>query len=657
MKKIVIILSLISALMFSCADENELLVNPPPRFETVNVRFLNFSGDGQPRTMVMENQTEILNIEDGKASKFFRPPADSVYIEIRKNTISEFRTQARVRFGRNINYTYVALPSALGNPEQNAVDTIISFGTSLSISQNPNESFLKMLNANPDSTVTYSLALGCPNGLRLASNLDYRRVSPTAVVRSGDVPLSVIKMRGSEDSLVGLYSFNFAQRGQYTIIIRPNNFGGEDVFLLDELNSSDNVITKPEEIVNRTATLRTINLSSVPIEIDKIPGETITDGLVPFYIEQDKQISACTSIEKDTLAILSNGNLSSQLVASFGVLEKYSVVVFDSANSKASKSILIEPVRLNETLGNRAIIRVINADYTQIGISVSIGAREITDAKGEDVVRGFRAGDALASRMEFATLSGVTLIEPGTLPVAVFTSTEPAKLISASLFDVQAEKSYLLVIYPDLHNRQKVALIEENDASKPITPLNPGVFTQVIHTTAGKNFISISYPKLFSNAKLNYAGSFATVLPEGQSVITIDGINHTISATSNDRIMLFSGGTIDEQEIFDITEPPIYGAHNHYVRRYINASKEVPDINVNLKENFLLMSNVLYKTRSNFERIYQEKKFSLNFYNALTNKHLLRVDDLFLTYDKTFSIIFTGHSRYGGYSVIIQQEY
>ncbi len=657
MKKIFVLLSIFAGLFISCADENELLVNPPPRFETVNVRFLNFSGDGLPRTLVLEDKLEIKNIESGKASMFYRPPADSVFIEVRNNTTTEFRTQARVRFGRNINYTYVALPSAIGNPEQQAVDTIISFGTSLSISQNPNEAFLKMLNANPDSTVTYTLALGCPNGLVLSSYLPYRRVSLSSVVRSGEVPLSIIKMRGTEDSLVGLYSFNFAQRGQYTIIIRPNQLGGEEVLILDELNQSAEVLSKPQVIDNRTATLRAINISSVPIEIDKIPGETITNGLVPYYIEQDKLITACSSIDKDTIAIMSNGNVSSMLDASFGVLEKYSVVVFDSENAKASNSILIEPVRLTEELGNRAIIRVINADYLQLGISVSLGAREIQGAKGDELERGFRAGDALASRMEFSTISGVTLIEPGRLPVAVFTSTEPAKLISASKFDVEAGKSYLLIVYTDINKQQKLAVVEESDDAMPIVPLQPGVFTQIIHTTAGKNFISLSFPKLFSNAKLNYAGSLATVLPIGESVITIDGIAHTINATANDRVMLFSAGTATEQEIFDITEPPLYAGSNHYVRRYINASKEVPNINVNINETLLVMPNVEYKTRSSFERIYQEKKFSLFFDDASINKNVLRVDDLFLTYDKTFTIIFTGHSRHGGYSVIIQQEY
>ncbi|HOK14956.1 MAG TPA: hypothetical protein PK007_08565, partial [Candidatus Kapabacteria bacterium] len=94
---------------------------------------------------------------------------------------------------------------------------------------------------------------------------------------------------------------------------------------------------------------------------------------------------------------------------------------------------------------------------------------------------------------------------------------------------------------------------------------------------------------------------------------------------------------------------------DHYVRRFVNVS-DVPKIDIKMGEDVLIYPGLAFAERTPIERIYKERKFSLTFINSETQKQIARIDDLFLTYNKTYTIIFAGNSK-KGYSVIIQQEY
>ncbi len=658
MKNKSIILLLLFTLLASCASENDSLVNPPPRFETVKVRFYNLAGDGAARTLVLESKTELQSIAVGSLSALAQPPADSVSLEIKNvsGTI-ELKSSQRFLFGRNITYTFVALPSPFGAQNGRAADTIIAFGTSYTLSQNRNEAYLKTLNANPDSTISYSVNLGCQNGITLTSSLYYRKFTIASIVHVGEVPISITKHRGGIDSLVGLFAFNFAEQGQYTIIIKSNNIGGEEILLLNDLDETTGALSYPTAIDERYSKIRTLNFSSAPVSIKKAPEEVIVDGTIPNFIESYKKISACNTIDKDTLFIESGGQRTASFTTSFEVLEKYSIAVFDSAGNKAAKAVVIPPARLAESLGERAVVRVLNGDYLRDGLTVSLGAREIPNAKGEDLERGFRSGETLASRIAFGKLSGYSLLNPGVLPIAVFTAAEPAKLVTAARVNIEQGKQYLIVVHTQPDGKERITIVEESAENQVLEPQPEGVFVQAVHGTAGKDFIKLEFPGLFSQAKLNYGGSLATILEAGTESVKIDGIAHSITATSEDRVILISTGTKEAQEIFDITSPPLFAESNYFVRRYINASKEINLLNAMINDSLVIMPNIQYKTRSSFEKIYREKKFSLFFQNSENGKNLTRIDDLFLTYGKTFSLIFIGDSRYAGYSLIVQQEY
>lgn len=75
-----------------------------------------------------------------------------------------------------------------------------------------------------------------------------------------------------------------------------------------------------------------------------------------------------------------------------------------------------------------------------------------------------------------------------------------------------------------------------------------------------------------------------------------------------------------------------------------------------MSDSSLVYPELHFGERSPIEKIYKERKFSLLFENAETKKVIARIDDLFFTYNKTYTLIFAGNSK-KGYSVIVQQEY
>lgn len=640
-------------LITACASENEYLVNPPARYETVKVRFLNLAQDGEQRTLVLEGKTEIANVPYSIISDFVQPPADSVLVEIQKQGVTELQLQQKVRFGRNMNYTFVALPTPDGAPNAKPVDTVVVVSTAVVVATSQNEAYLKLLNADPDTNVSYSLVLGCPSGLNLTGMVQYRRVSAHSIVRSGEIAVSIVRHSNHSSELVGLYDLNLENFGQYTLIVTKKGTS-EKVLLLDEKKGSAFALSEPQKITQREAHIKVVNFSSEAVSVEKAGSGSIGTTL-PMFADEVKSIEACGSTAKDTILASIGGNITAKQVITVDVLQKYTAFVFDSLQAKAKKLIIAEPIYLSEERKNRSTIRVINADYLQKGISVSAGAREITNATGEDLQRGFRSGDVFASSLEFGEISSYKFIEPGTLPIAVFTATQPAKLISTARLWIEPNKNYFLVVYSNEQSEQNLALIEDKFEAYPINKLSEGVFTQVVNANVDADFIQIAFPGLFSGAKLNYGGSLATILAEGNTDVSFSGAKYQINANKNDRIMLISAGSAVNPELIKFIEPPVYASNNYYIRRFVNVS-DVRKINIKTSDSLLVYPELQFGERTPIEKIYKERKFSLLFENAETNKIIARIDDLFFTYNKTYTLIFAG-SNQKGYTLIVQQEY
>lgn len=650
---------LITLLISGCASENQDLVNPPPKSLTVMVRFLNLAGDKQPRDIVLEGTQKFAGIPYAGASEAQHPVTDSVTVEvINPNTgESEYKSLRRSMFARNLTYTFAALPRPFSAGETRGVDTVIAFSSSNTIPQYSIEGYVKLLNAYPDSSVSFTLRLGCPNGGSIISNIPFGRISSMTGTRSGKFTVSLIKIQNGAETPIALYEINLQARSQSVFIVFEGSDGNLEFAQLDETAQSANPIIYPQKVNERITKIRTVNFSSEAVDIVKTPGAQISMGLIPLRADKYQSIEACKSEFKDTLEVYSGNILRSKIYSAFEVSENYSLFVFDSADAVARKSILAAPVRLEQARAGRAVVRVIHADFVREGVTVSIGARSSTDLEGLDTVTGFKSGDVLAADLSYGYLSKYTLVEPGTLPIAVFTATQPAKYLYGSRITVEADKNYILVIYRDFDGNEKMSLIEDNEEEKQINFADYGAFVQVINGLPGQDYVNVTMPELFADAKVFFRNSLATIVSEGTNTITVNGIAHTFTAEKEKRIMIIASGVPESPEILNISSNPMNAGEAEYKRRYVNACMEIQNIRVKLNDSTVAADNIPYGSFTQAETINRDRKFSLFFDNANTDKNVAKFYDLFLSFAKNYSIIFVGNSSKGGYSIIIQQEY
>jgi len=637
----------------SCIEENPNLVNPPPQTESVRVRFLNLATDGYTRTLYLSENVKTIATNTGEISPAIKPDQDSAYAYIKRNDIVDYKTPKKLRYSRGTNYTVVGLPSPDNAPNYQALDTIIVFTSMTIYDKEKNISYLKVFNAIPDTTSSYTLTLGCPNGNTLAGSINYRGVSAVQELKYGTHAISLMKNRAGGQDILGLYTVNLADQMQYCLILKRNEAGKEEVWLLDELNSTTINLSKANELPQRVTSIRAVNFSSNSVSVKK-DDEFIANNLPSNQIGEYSDLSACETKYSDTLTTYITNEEKSRVSTSLEVLEKYTAFVFDSASSKAHFTILAQPFKLYEDLTGKAVIRVINYAYKLPGLTFSLGARNNSTSS-----LGYTSGEVLATALTSGSISSPVLIQSGMLPITVFTSTQPAKYIFGTNYEVEAGKSYVIVFFNDSNGDYKFTVVEENEERLSVDYLDEGSFVDIVHLFPGSQYVNISIPSILSSVKIDFTTSLATVVPVGNTQITINDKSVDLDAQVKNRNLLIAAGLKDDLEILSVISEPMGATINNYKRRFINACKEIPAISVRMDCDTcsLIAERVVYGKTTHPETINREKKLSLFFINSDDNKLLQRLADLSLVLGKNYSIIFGAGQKAGEYSIVVQQEF
>ncbi|MFC2130914.1 hypothetical protein ACFLSQ_05730 [Bacteroidota bacterium] len=657
------VFTIIISLLFSCAEEDPDLVNPPPQSETVRVRFFNLAGNQEDATLVLDEKVKIGPVSYGLCSGAVQPTADSSYAAILQNGQEVYRLNRKIRFTRNNFYTVFALPSAPNDTTPyRDIDTIITASTLSGLIVRDDMAYLRMFNAVPDSNRSYTLRLGCPNGSPIASNVQYRKLSPQTEVRSDGVPVSIIRNDDGKSEFIGLFNLPLEEKKQYLIVVQPpeNGTEGEELYLLDEFSESPNPKTLLIQESDLTTEVRTINLSEEDVKFIKYPDSTLTEGIIQELqsksIGSYVSVSACGGQSLDSLAVLVSSDTASQITASFDVSEKYTLLTFDSADVKAHLTILAEPFRIED--GGNAVVRVIHAAYNRPELIVSMAARD--DATDESL--GYRSGDLISQKISYGKISEPVLVVPGdNLPLTVFTTSEPARLVYTSTTSFKGGKEYLLLLtYDTSSGEDQLYLIENNEINSTLEPLPKGVFAQFVNLIPGIHQAQMTLEPILHNVKLNYGASLATVISEGQHNLTVSGKDSIIDANSAERILFIFAGDESQIDLLPFTYEPFEVSFDNYQRRFVNASREINMISV--KENSVatapVAERISYGKSSNLQEITLERNLSLFFVNTKKeDSTLYRVDDLPFPFGKNYTIIFGGRSIDTSFSVVVQQEY
>ncbi|MEI6088813.1 MAG: hypothetical protein WCR42_00020 [bacterium] len=656
---IAILLLALSQLVISCnwPGENPDLVNPPLKSPSIGVRYLNLSGGGENRSLRMNYTTKIENIPYGTVSTQMNPPADSVFLTIDKNNSSEYEQKKPLKFmTRNVNYTFISLSSKKGAKNYKETDTIVWLSTSLINPENDNDAMLRLFSGNPDSTVSYSVRYGCPNGASIITQQNFGIVSTKfATIRSGEIPVSILKHQNNETTIIGVYKLNLKAKGQYCLIIMPYN-DSQIVYQYDELSKADNALIPAELLIEKTAKIRILNFSADNYTVKTGQDEFVVDDLKYKSISDYVNIKACDSQKSDYL-VFTGANVTDTLIASFEVMGVYNCIIADSKSTPGYKKILIPPLYFPAKDQNEATVRVVNAAWNRSSITLSMGLRNIKDTT--------KTGEILTKDLAYGAISNPINLQAGYAPLTSFTSTEPAQLLESVIGKLVGGKSYIIVLSCSPEGYDKIYIIEDADVSSDIAPLKTGVFTQIVAATAGVNEIYIDLyvdgTQYLSNIKIPSSGIVATVIPEGSATLSSGGKSHTTNSLATNRLLLVVSGDRSNTDIFDVNTTPMYIGSNFYRRRFLNAVYGLSEIAVKEeKDNPPNLAPVLtttaYGKASDISLVWLESRKSFRFFDTSQNKEIFKSGDLSFSFNKSYSIVFAG-SAPTGYSVIIVQEF
>lgn len=643
--------------LISCIEENENLVNPPSNIETINIRFINLAGDFESRTLLFDGKTQTDIIHYSNSSKLIHPPTDSAFISIRKGVNNEFAQSRMVKFQRNLFYSYFALPSPKGDTNYKVVDTIVSMTTSLAMPGYSTDAYIKLFNAYPDTTVTFSLLIGCPNSEPLFIGTRYREITLPKFIRTGKVPISITKLSAEGTELIGTYEVNLEIQGQYAIVISENQSSSINVMFLNEKELESKAFNSAVPIEQRFSEVRLINLSSQSVTATKLPGDVISLDLPSEKIGKYVKITACSSNSKDSVSILSGNTLAHEFSASFEVLERYSIIVADNGSKLASNSVLVPPSRILSLKGNSAV-RVVNlADkYSTFDLSVS-SRNKIGDSLG------YTSGTSLAKALKYGTISGSVLLDPGELPLALFTTYSPVELLKTSITQIEANKEYLIIVTNDSKGDLKLNLVENNTEDIDLSKIEESSFIQIVNAASRNLFANINVDNSITNAKLYRANTLATnVKVKAQEIsFTINGIKKVINFEPkiDTRYSLILSGDKENPDYILLENKIRPIDRSKAERRFVNASSDFQTIWVveNITKDTIPFALLQYKENTFFDYMDKVKRYTYYFFNPDTKKSITNfVIDV--TLGKRYTLVFSGTNKDKfGFSVIQIQEY
>jgi hypothetical protein len=650
-------------ILLSCIEENPNLVNPPPQTSSVGLRFLNLASDQKTRVLDLGQDTKTEEIGYGEISGSLQPPSDSTYVFIFLNGNEEFRKDRKLRYVRQTNYTLIALPSADNTENYKPMDSLIVLFTSLGFKSNNPKSLLKVFNAFPDSTITYTASLGCPSGEKLISGLRYRSQSMSKEVRSGLLPVSITKdSAGVKQS--HLYNLNLSAGSQYCLFIIRNINGDDEVRLLDETNQETYPLFPLDSVTEKYSEIRPINFSRSNVKIEIKHGdddsfkEVITEDQSSQTIGQYEIVGACLTTSLDELLVEISPFTTSSAFVSLEVMERYTYLIFDTDDTdsgRANLSIIMEPLFLDQPLGDKSSIRVVHGAEKLGGLTLSIGARD-----NDTTSIGYSSGDKLANGLSYTDVQ-TTVIPSGIAPLTLFTSDQPANLLFSTVTEFEPGENYILVITNDPEGNPQISVIQDNEENKPIEFLEPASFIQMVHLVPGMEKLTTVLNPVLSNATLYYTGSLATVATLNQQTLFLNDQPLNFTPDLEKRTLIVAAGDKDDMEIFLYNTPPLLtDREKFYQRRFVNASKEIPALSVKINSDtsdfYAVAKDLPYGAISNYEQVNLEKKISMFFLDSRTDTTLLRVDDLPLIFGKKYIIIFGGSLEEGGYTAVVQQE-
>jgi hypothetical protein len=653
---------LLSFLILSCAEEDPDLVNPPLPSETVRIRFFNYVADKAERKLNIDGKVVSPATAWSALSPAIMPPsADSVLLSVLLNDKYEYTDSTKLKLWRDTRYIVFALPKPYSN---NPVDTLIVSVTAFAPLRDTNHCYISLININNNPEAKYSVVLGCPNGPTAFPPISYLSKSVEREVPSGSYPVSIIKIdKDNNRQSLGLFDLELEKRGDYTFVImgdRPN-----DIKLINRRDDGPGAM-KPVNIISSTlAKIRTVNFSQSEISVQKVPDDMFLSSLSAYSISDYEDVTACTSDYLDSIVVMTGGEYASHTQIGLVVNYRYSLLVFDTKDNNAGKSIIVPNLDDLKYPANSAAVRVVNMAENYETFSISLGARN--DANSES---GFISGEQLTADMQYGTISEQIFVLDGRAPITVFSSTSPQRLLHSFIGSFEAGKSYLLVVTSAGDEKLNISILDESLVNTKIGNLDEGIYAQFVHFVPELDSIRITIDNVVDNAQLYYSNSLATVLPLGRNTLRVKGVEKTFTAEKKYRDLLVVSGTDTEPDMLHIHTKQMTYNNELFNRRIFNVAKDAPlitvyDDDVRLDTNIHpILVDLPYGEISDPQSVYLERKFSYFFYDTPRGELLKQANDIAMSFGKNYTLILGGNKKVisedpliYNYSILLLQEY
>jgi len=642
-----ILLLVVVIIVSSCAKEDSNLVNPPPPYQSIRIRLLNVVNTNDLISWG-QNGNEIsakvgyLRI----SNSIMPPPLDSFAVEFYQNGVLKYTTPRKIRFIRETRYLFVSAESFKSN---GIVDTFVLLSTTYGLPKKLGKSYFKFLNFVKDSNSRFSIVEGCPNGRILVGNVPYLNYPFLQTVQYGPYVISLIVESLSERSLVNIYKVDFEEDKEYTLFVARKQDGSFGLFLYDDYDTTASALKELQPLNERASFVRVLNFTQNPVTFFKSPNLLLDRNINPNYITRYYSVPACQQDILDSFVVETNLGTYG-ITYSLEIFKRYSLLVFD--NQSKDCVYLIPPVSSIYKFTDKAIVRVFNAVDTNFALTLSIGARTANN------VRGFTTGEVLATNLAFGKIGTPVVLESGELPLTLFSSTEPAILQGSYITKIEPNTSYLLVIFRKADGSLSITLVSDDYENLELNDISRGYFFQLVNANPDFKSLEFEVTNILKKAKLFYKESFATVVPFDLNQIKINNQEFPIDVNLENLGLYIVSGTNDNIDFFDISRPSMGKDLGSYRRRFFNAVKTVPAITINYDsaKGRNVVKELIYGGQSAIETIKLERKFSLAVLSEPKGELLGRFNDIFLTFGKNYSLIFSGRKEQG-FSLIIVQEY
>lgn len=529
--KIIFLFSLLALIASSCPEEDPDLVTPPSFSESVNIRFLNLSRNSQ-LALGFDQEKITENIGYYGFTDSFKPENDSAFISLYENNTKLFELERVVKFIRDINYIYTAVP----NPIDFSRDTLFSFTNIGDIVVSEVEASVKFINLYADNEASFSIVKGCPGGNTITTSLlKYLDYTPAEGQRADrEFIFSILKIIGDDFEVIGTFKTEFRPEKEYTILMSGRENQPVEIFMIDELDLTSN-LNEASNVDNQVTEIKLNNLTTNQ-ETLYYNGVEIANVL-PKFQSDFIEISACISTSAETFTIQSGSEIQFSPV----VNEKYNAISYNSSNTFGSELMIIPPPLLNLNREEKPVVRCLNLGNTDAALNVSIGANSnFINQDNQELIRNYSAGVNLARQLNYKILSQPSIIGEGNLPILIFNSREPADYLYSFMYKFEKNHNYLIVSYPD-DNEIKYTVIDEGITNSEIPEFQEASIINFVNGDYSEqsHLIGLSNQNgsVLENANLLYGSSLTSLISPSLAKLSFTNSSTDINIDIGKRLL------------------------------------------------------------------------------------------------------------------------